>query len=256
MGTKNFTLIAAAVLLVVAGIGLYLVSNNLVETSLPDHSVVATSTSIEQDEGSDNEELLEGKIKADTFTGRLEEVNTGCFADGECYVVVDGNHVTTIMGWSQETVGSVQGVEGFGDLENYIGTEVEVYAQVNPDGTYTLYGSEGFYLELLGGVSQGNTGQGIAVGEPNPSTPPSNGDEPKPQIVKDGCMVGGCSAQLCGEAEDMRDMVTTCEYSAQYACYQVATCEKQASGKCGWTETPELAQCISDADSNPVLLEN
>lgn len=90
-----------------------------------------------------------GKLKADTFTGTLEKVDVGCFADGECYVEVDGKHITTIMGWSQETVGSIIGVEGFGDLEKYIGKKVEVYAQDNSDGTYTLYGSEGFYIKVL-----------------------------------------------------------------------------------------------------------
>jgi hypothetical protein len=94
------------------------------------------------------ENAVEGKLKVANFSGPLEEVNTGCFADGECYVVVDGKHVTAIMGWSQETVGSVQGVEGFGDLENHIGKEVEVYAQDSGDGKYTLYGSEGFYIRL------------------------------------------------------------------------------------------------------------
>ena len=94
------------------------------------------------------ENAVEGKLKVANFSGPLEEVNTGCFADGECYVVVDGKHVTAIMGWSQETVGSVQGVEGFGDLENHIGKEVEVYAQDTGDGKYTLYGSEGFYIKL------------------------------------------------------------------------------------------------------------
>jgi len=95
-----------------------------------------------------DENAQEGKLKAANFSGKLEEVNTGCFADAECYVVVDGKHVTAIMGWSQETVGSVQGVEGFGDLENHIGKEVEVYAQDTGDGKYTLYGSEGFYIKL------------------------------------------------------------------------------------------------------------
>ncbi len=94
------------------------------------------------------ENTTPGKLKAANFTGLLEEVNTGCFADGECYAVVGGKHITTIMGWSRETVGSVQGVEGFGDLQNFIGKEVEVYAQDKGDGTYTLYGSEGFYLKL------------------------------------------------------------------------------------------------------------
>lgn len=89
------------------------------------------------------------KLKADTFTGVLEEVNTGCFADAECYIVADGKHVTAIMGWSTETVGKVEGVEGFGDLENHIGKNVEVYAQDLGEGKYTLYGSEGFYIKLL-----------------------------------------------------------------------------------------------------------
>jgi len=83
-----------------------------------------------------------------TFSGELEEVNTGCFADGECYVVVDGKHVTIIMGWSQEISGKIIGVEGFGDLESHIGREVEVYAKNQGDGTYTLYGSENFYISL------------------------------------------------------------------------------------------------------------
>lgn len=89
-----------------------------------------------------------GKLKADTFSGTLEKVDTGCFSDGECFVEVDGKHVTALMGWSRTTVGSVIGVESFGDLEGHIGEEVEVYAQDNSDGTYTLYGSEGFYIKL------------------------------------------------------------------------------------------------------------
>ena len=90
-----------------------------------------------------------GKIKADTFTGTLTKVNTGCFSDGECFVEVDGKHVTALMGFSRDTVGKVVGVDGFGDLEQYIGKKVEVYAQVNPEGTYTLYGSEGFYIKVI-----------------------------------------------------------------------------------------------------------
>lgn len=90
-----------------------------------------------------------GKLKADTFTGTLQKVDTGCFSDGECYVEVDGKHVTALMGWSRTEVGGVLGVDGFGDLEKYIGKQVEVYAQDNSDGTYTLYGSAGFYIKPI-----------------------------------------------------------------------------------------------------------
>lgn len=84
-----------------------------------------------------------------TFSGTLEAVNTGCFADGECFITVDGKHVTAIMGWSQETVGSVIGVQGFGDLEAYLGKRVEVSAQDLGDGKYTLYGNESYYIKVL-----------------------------------------------------------------------------------------------------------
>ncbi|MFN3692883.1 MAG: hypothetical protein ACK4SL_02135 [Candidatus Paceibacteria bacterium] len=151
-----------------------------------------------------------------TFSGTLTEVNTGCFADGECYAVVGGKHVTLTIGWSQETVGSVVGVSGIGDLESYIGETATVYAKPLSDGTYTLYGNQSYYLAVT------------------------------PKTTK-GCVVGGCSSQLC--LEEGNDMTTTCEWTAKYSCYQKATCERQASGQCGWTETPELLQCIADADN-------
>lgn len=90
----------------------------------------------------------EESLKTEAFSGKLEEVNTGCFVDGECYVVVSGKHVTVVMGWSQETVGKIIGVESIGDLEAHKGEEMNVYAQKKTDGTYTLYGSENFYVRL------------------------------------------------------------------------------------------------------------
>lgn len=193
-----------------------------------------------------------GKLAADVFTGTLTKVDTACFADGECYIEVDGNHVTAIMGWSRETVGTVQGVDGFGDLEAHIGEQVEVYAQRLAPGNYTLYGSEGFYIRLLGAGSSGQTSagspgsagdgaQGIAVGEPNPSAP-------KPTVGA-GCVVGGCSSQLCVDASE-GDVVSTCEWREEYGCYQTATCERQSNGQCGWTETEELKQCRIGAATN------
>ncbi len=178
----------------------------------------------DDDENSDTDDMEEepvGKLKADVFVGTLEAVNTGCFADGECFVEVDGKHVTALIGWSRDTVGSVQGVEGFGGLEAYIGKEVEVYAQVNPDGTYTLYGSEGFYIK------------------------PKVAEGVRPDTSNGGCVIGGCSSQLCVDADD-GEVVSTCEYREEYACYQSAQCKRQPSGQCGWTETAELFQCINE----------
>ena len=66
-----------------------------------------------------------------------------------------------------------------------------------------------------------------------------------PGMTYNGCAVAGCSQQLCVSAEEASTMVTTCEYRAEYACYAEASCEPQADGQCGWTETPELEQCLA-----------
>lgn len=143
-------LIALALVVVIGG-GIYLYQPSLITDNLSGQS----EETVSENDRVMNEEVPEGeqptnsgKLKAANFSGELEEVNTGCFADGECYVVVDGKHITVLRGWSRDTVGTVQGVEGIGDLEAHIGAEVEVYAQDLSDGTYTLYGSEGFYVKL------------------------------------------------------------------------------------------------------------
>lgn len=85
-----------------------------------------------------------GKLKVANFEGTLSEVNTGCYSDGECFVVVDGKHITTLRGWSRDIVGTAD----LDALHNAIGKNVEVYAKDMGDGTYSLYGSEGFYVRL------------------------------------------------------------------------------------------------------------
>ncbi len=127
-----------AVLLLAAGCAS---SQPVTQTSTPQDTarIPAPTTTVQQPAT---------KLKVANFTGKLQEVNVGCFVDGECYVVVDKKHVTVLMGWSRDTVGSVQGAESIGDLEKHIGKNVEVYAQDKGDGTYTLYGSEGFYVKV------------------------------------------------------------------------------------------------------------
>lgn len=77
---------------------------------------------------------------------------------------------------------------------------------------------------------------------PNPSP------TPKPLPISEApakrCYVGGCSSHVCSENPDI---MTTCEYREEYACYQTATCEVQTSGECGWTETEELKSCRMNA---------
>ena len=61
-----------------------------------------------------------------------------------------------------------------------------------------------------------------------------NNDAAKP------CFRTGCSGQVCADEE----VVTTCEYRTEYECYKTAKCERQATGKCGFTDTPELRRCL------------
>ena len=58
--------------------------------------------------------------------------------------------------------------------------------------------------------------------------------------LKDGCIVTGCSSQICADKE----VYTTCEFRPEYACYKNAACKRQANGKCGWTMTEELNNCL------------
>jgi eight-cysteine-cluster-containing protein len=67
------------------------------------------------------------------------------------------------------------------------------------------------------------------------------------------CKPGGCSGQVCEDAS-AEPIYTTCEYKAEYACYKTATCERQADGKCGWTQTSELTSCLENAKDAPVAL--
>lgn len=77
---------------------------------------------------------------------------------------------------------------------------------------------------------------------PKPSPTPPKG---KPACVRDGC-----SGQMCVEERaDGNGLATTCEYRAEYACYNAARCERQVTGACGWTVTPELSACLANPPS-------
>lgn len=60
------------------------------------------------------------------------------------------------------------------------------------------------------------------------------------------CLVSGCSNTICDE-QIAGPMITTCEFQASYACYATASCERQSNGQCGWTQTPELLDCLANA---------
>lgn len=62
------------------------------------------------------------------------------------------------------------------------------------------------------------------------------------EVAAKDCKPSGCSGQVCSDQEIM----TTCEFRQEYACYQTARCERQATGTCGWTMTKELGACLAN----------
>lgn len=62
------------------------------------------------------------------------------------------------------------------------------------------------------------------------------------EVVAKTCIKTGCSGQICSD----ESRITTCQFLPEYACYQTATCEAQADGECGWTETAELTSCLAN----------
>ena len=81
------------------------------------------------------------------FEGAITAYATGCFADGECSITVDGKKVVTTIGRTQTVVGKVVGIPDFGSIENNIGAHAKVYAKKTEDG-YTLYGNTDYYVKI------------------------------------------------------------------------------------------------------------
>lgn len=77
-----------------------------------------------------------------------------------------------------------------------------------------------------------------------PPSTPGNGEGGGSAPTGAACVKTGCSGTVCADAES--DMMTTCEFKAEYACYGTATCERQVDGACGWTQTDELTACLAN----------
>ncbi|MBR9698991.1 hypothetical protein GOV09_00855 [Candidatus Woesearchaeota archaeon] len=60
------------------------------------------------------------------------------------------------------------------------------------------------------------------------------------------CARSGCSGQLCVQAVDADDIITTCEWKEEYACYQLTDCICDL-GHCVWEETDEFESCLEEA---------
>lgn len=62
--------------------------------------------------------------------------------------------------------------------------------------------------------------------------------------ISGGCVIGGCSRELCVDISESDKVFSTCVFKPEYACYEKAICERQSNGKCGWRKTSELESCL------------
>ncbi len=74
------------------------------------------------------------------------------------------------------------------------------------------------------------------------SQPPPVSPPPEPPLAAGACMKTGCGGTVCAAEQ----VITTCEFRPEHACYQDATCARQPDGNCGWTQTAELTACLAN----------
>lgn len=129
----------------------------------------------------------------------------------------------------------------------------------SPPSVSSENSSRSFWKTLAIGMSIVSFGIALAVGgyflganknktAEAPTSQITSTPTPTPSSVNvgAGCKIGGCSGQICQNETD-EGAITTCEYKEEYACYKTAKCEKQANGKCGWTQTADLSSCLSSS---------
>lgn len=100
------------------------------------------------------------------------------------------------------------------------------------------------------GVGNGDSNQPTEPITEEPNDPALEADEVKDTItdngvfVGEGCQVTGCSSTVCANAGE--DIMTTCEWQEEYACYQQSgtQCMQDAEGQCGWVMSEELQMCL------------
>lgn len=77
---------------------------------------------------------------------------------------------------------------------------------------------------------------------PTPTLSVTGMSEQPKQVAKDGCIISGCSGEICAD----EPMFSACILIPELVCYESTICERQANGYCGWTQTPELTSCLNE----------
>jgi eight-cysteine-cluster-containing protein len=67
------------------------------------------------------------------------------------------------------------------------------------------------------------------------------------------CGTGGCSGQVCGLKDMVKDIITTCEYRPEYDCLNLTSC-RCFDGRCQWEDNLAYIECMQNLTtglSNP-----
>ena len=67
----------------------------------------------------------------------------------------------------------------------------------------------------------------------------------RPEAVEP-CRHSGCSAEVCLGPQD-EDVITACVVRPEFACLAFTTCEPQADGVCGFSQTSRYLSCLEKA---------
>ncbi len=164
--------------------------------------------------------------------------------------------VRLLDGQGKELTVAIAQAKGEWMTENYVPFEATLTFEVPNGGEGTLVFEKDNPSGLIENADEVRVP--IRFAEKKAQTPPAppSGDQ-KPLPGSDGvgaqaaCRPTGCSGQVCSD----EDVITTCEFRSEYACFKSGRCERQADGKCGWTQTPALMQCIEKARTALPLAE-
>ncbi|MBN2014599.1 MAG: DUF333 domain-containing protein [Candidatus Altiarchaeota archaeon] len=78
--------------------------------------------------------------------------------------------------------------------------------------------------------------------------------EEPPECSNDSdCGTGGCSGQVCGLKEIVKDIITSCEYRPEYDCLRLTSC-RCVDGRCRWEDNTAYMECMQNLTtglSNP-----
>lgn len=75
--------------------------------------------------------------------------------------------------------------------------------------------------------------------------------ESKAECTQDqDCSTGGCSGEICGPKEKVKDIVTICLMLPEYECLKKTSC-LCLDGKCQWEKTEEFKECMAKYNRDP-----